>query len=236
MFFDAFPRFYETSETGAYRGRLNLRYEAIFAENQDIFAGARVIDIGSHDGRWSLAALKSGATEVIGIEAREDLVAAARENLRQYGSGDGRCEFIAGDVFPVLAQQTFDADVVLCLGYLYHTLRYGELMRRIRDMDPRYLIIDTEVLPRVKRRFVRLRLDHSASQWNAVADSYSYAEKTLVGRPSIPALEFILEAFDLKIERYSDWASLLRDNPELSGANNDYATARRVTARCVSTS
>ena len=57
MFFDAYPRFYETSKTSASRGRLNLRYEAIFGENADVFRGARVLDIASHDGRWSLAAL-----------------------------------------------------------------------------------------------------------------------------------------------------------------------------------
>src|SRR6476661_8939613 len=70
MFFDKYPRFYETSQTTATRGRLNLRYEAIFAENRDIFAGAKVLDIASHDGRWSLAALECGAASVIGIEAR----------------------------------------------------------------------------------------------------------------------------------------------------------------------
>ena len=71
MFFDAFPRFYETSQTGDPRERINLRYEAIFAHNADVFQGARVLDIASHDGRWSLAALRTGAAEVIGIEARE---------------------------------------------------------------------------------------------------------------------------------------------------------------------
>src|SRR3990170_6442773 len=56
-FFDQFPRFYETSQTFAYPSRLNLRHEAIFGENQDIFEGRRVLDIASHDGRWSFASL-----------------------------------------------------------------------------------------------------------------------------------------------------------------------------------
>src|ERR671915_725288 len=104
MFFDAFPRFYESSNTGAYRGRLNLRYEAIFGENQDLFPGARVIDIASHDGRWSLAALKAGAAEVTGIEAREDLVRAALDNVGHYYNDTGRYEFIAGDVFEIMSE------------------------------------------------------------------------------------------------------------------------------------
>ena len=56
-FFDQYPRFYDTSETFAYPSRLNLRHEAIFAENTDIFEGRRVLDIASHGGRWSFAAL-----------------------------------------------------------------------------------------------------------------------------------------------------------------------------------
>jgi ubiquinone/menaquinone biosynthesis C-methylase UbiE len=235
MFFDEFPRFYETSSTSPYRGRLNLRYEAIFAENRDIFEGARVLDIASHDGRWSLAALKTGAARVVGIEARDDLVQTARDNVVHYGGDSGRCEFVAGDVFDVLSRQNVEADVVLCLGYLYHTLRYSELMRRIRDVNPRYLVIDTKVIPGVKHRFVRLRLDRTERERNAVADSYSYGDKTLVGWPTVPALEFMVEAFGFTIERFSDWGALLRDNPSLGGVR-DYAATGRVTVRCASTS
>jgi hypothetical protein len=170
MFFDAFPRFYESSNTGAYRGRLNLRYEAIFGENQDLFPGARVIDIASHDGRWSLAALKAGAAEVTGIEAREDLVRAALDNVGHYYNDTGRYEFIAGDVFEIMSETTFKADVVLCLGFLYHTLRYNELMSRIREINPSHLIIDTQVLPR-KGRVVGLRTDRVELQRKCRAKS-----------------------------------------------------------------
>src|SRR4051812_19951557 len=117
-FFDRFPRFYDTSETSPYRGRLNLRYEAIFRDNADIFDGASVVDIASHDGRWSLAALETGAKSVVGIEARKDLVDHAVANLSAYGH-DGAFRFIHGDVFETFARETFDADVVLCLGFLY---------------------------------------------------------------------------------------------------------------------
>jgi predicted nicotinamide N-methyase len=235
MFFDRFPRFYETSETAAYRGRLNLRYEAIFAENRDIFAGARVLDIASHDGRWSLAALKTGAAEVVGIEARDDLVTAARENLSLYIGDEGRYEFIAGDVFDVLSRQQPEADLILCLGYLYHTLRYNELMSRMRDVNPRYLVIDTQVLPAETRRHVRLRLDRADRQKNAAVDAFSHDGQTLVGKPSVPALEFMLNTFGFEIERFSDWGSLVRDNPRWPGVRA-YAEGRRVTLRCVSTS
>jgi Methyltransferase domain len=233
MFFDDFPRFYETSDTGADRGRLNLRYEAIFGDREETLQGARVIDIASHDGRWSFAALKTGAAEVVGIEAREELVRVARENVAHYGVDDSRLRFVAGDVFARLGQSVVEADVVLCLGYLYHTLRYNELMLRIRATNPRFLVIDTVVLPRRKRPFVKLRLDRNEPQRNAVADSYSYGDATVVGWPSLPALELLLGAYGFAVESYADWGSLLRDNPGLEDVS-DYAQARRVTAWCVS--
>lgn len=233
MFFDSFPRFYDSSSTSANRGRLNLRYEAIFVENRDLFAGARVLDIASHDGRWSLAALETGAAEVVGIEAREDLVHAARENLTHYVGDETRYRFIAGDVFEVLRREAFEVDVVLCLGFLYHTLRYNELMRGIRDANPRHLVIDTQVISRVKQPRVRLCMELNESQSNAAEDPYSYAGKSLVGLPSVPALQMMLTAYDFEIDRFSDWASLLRDNAAVPNVDA-YAKGRRVTARCVS--
>jgi spermidine synthase len=230
MFFDAFPRFYKTSETKNPRERINLRYEAIFAHNADVFQGARVLDIASHDGRWSLAALRTGAAEVIGIEAREDLVESARENLDLYAPGQ-RYEFRAGDVFEVLANQHFDVDVVLCLGFLYHTLRYNELMRGIRDLDPRYLIVDTAILASLKAN-VRLRTERAERARNAVADQFSHGDRTLVGTPSFSALKLILKGYGYEIERLSDWDALIRENPEATHVG-DYANGLRVTVRCV---
>jgi hypothetical protein len=231
-FFDSYPRFYETSRTGAVRGRLNLRYEAIFAENRDVFEGARVLDLASHDGRWSLAALKNGAAEVVGIEADEELHASACESLGLYCDGD-RYRFVCGDLFDVLSRERFEAEVVLCLGFLYHTIRYNELMARIRDIGPRHLIVDTDVLRRRDRPFIRLTRDPVEYQANAAGDAFTYGGKVLVGTPSIAALELLLDTYDFELERFSDWPALIRDNLSL-GAAKDYATGKRVTVRCVS--
>jgi 2-polyprenyl-3-methyl-5-hydroxy-6-metoxy-1,4-benzoquinol methylase len=230
-FFDSFPRFYETSQTTGAKGRLNLRYEAIFAQNAAVFQGARVLDIASHDGRWSLAALSTGASEVIGIEAREDLVESARENLDTYAPGK-RYDFRVGDVFQVLAEENLEVDVVLCLGFLYHTLRYNELMWRIRSLNPRHLIVDTAV-ERRRGFFVHVRTERAERARNAVADSFSHGDITVVGRPTIKALRLILKSYGFEIERLSDWDTLIRDNPE-AGHVGDYANGGRVTALCTS--
>jgi hypothetical protein len=51
MFFDDYPAFYASSRTAAFPARLGLRHRAIIERNRDVLAGARVLDLASHDGR-----------------------------------------------------------------------------------------------------------------------------------------------------------------------------------------
>ncbi|HET6877804.1 MAG TPA: methyltransferase domain-containing protein [Jatrophihabitans sp.] len=238
LFFDQYPRFYETSETTATRGRLNLRYEAIFAENRELFQGARVLDIASHDGRWSLAALATGAESVIGIEARPELVENAVETLGHYGYGPDRAQFIAGDVFSTFATTDFDVDVVLCLGFLYHTLRYGELMLGIRKANPRHVIIDTasKIMMRADPA-VSVQRDFHDRQRAAARDDLSFGNSVLVGKPNLEAISVIAKSYGYRIEGLSDWDGLLRDNPELVALGDvvDYANHVRTTIRLADT-
>ena len=233
-FFDRYPRFYETSQTFAYPSRLNLRHEAIIGENRDLFEGRRVLDIASHDGRWSFAALQAGAASVVGIEGRPELVAAANETFARYAVSPERYRFVADDVFHALNAERWQFDVVLCLGFLYHTLRYNELMSRIRRCDPTYLVIDTEVAAD-DRALVQLRVEHVAPQRNAVADEFSFRDRVLSGKPTVKGLETMLGAYGFEIERFSDWAGLTRDNPENADQLRNYVRGTRVTARCRST-
>jgi hypothetical protein len=234
-FFEQFPRFYLTSATAAETARLNLRYEAIIAENRDVFTGASVLDIASHDGRWSLAALATGAQSVTGIEARPELVQAAAENLAEYGYGADRARFVTGDVHEVLTTQDCAADVVLCLGFLYHTLRYNELLDGIRRTNARYLIIDT-FSPHMMRPVpnVNVMTERAGEQGKAAGDSYSHGSWVLIGRPNLAAIQTMLGAYGYQAERLSDWAGLLRDNPGTKNCD-DYANGKRITVRCVNT-
>jgi predicted nicotinamide N-methyase len=232
MFFNDHPRFYGTSQTSPGRGRLNLRYEAIFAENRDIFDGATVLDIASHDGRWSLAALECGARSVIGIEPKTDLVQNAVESLAHYGYGPDRATFIAGDVFDVFDKQDFDVDVVLCLGFLYHTLRYNELLHGIKAAKPRHVIIDTVARPMMKgKASIYVREERVSREGNAVNDAFSDGDAVLIGKPNLRAIRRMMGAYGFEVERLSDWGGLLRDNPDLGGIG-DYARRNRITVRC----
>jgi hypothetical protein len=232
-FFEQFPRFYLSSSTASSTARLNLRYEAIFGQNRDIFEGASVLDLASHDGRWSLAALAAGARSVTGVEARPELVKASTENLGEYGYGPDRVRFVSGDVHDVLSTGHFEADVVLCLGFLYHTLRYNELLHGIRRTNARYLIIDT-FSPYMMGPVANVNVitEDADEEGKAAADSYTHGPSVLVGCPNLAAIKTMLGAYGYRVERLSDWAGLLRDNPGTENCG-DYANQKRITARCV---
>jgi hypothetical protein len=231
-FFDAYPRFYKTSDTSPYPDRLNLRYEAIFAENLDLFAGARVLDIASHDGRWSHAALACGAESVIGIEARAELAEHSAENLASYGWPVDRYRFLAGDVFETLLKAQLEVDVVLCLGFLYHTLRFNELLYLIKATNPGHLLIDTEseLMHSGSHGVIVVRNEPISREGNAAVDAYSRGDRVLVGRPNLKAIRMMMTAYGFEVERLSDWAGLLRDNPGATHVG-DYRRQTRVTIR-----
>jgi hypothetical protein len=213
---------------------LNLRHKAIVGVNQDAFDGARVLDLASHDGRWSFAALKAGAEEVIGVEARNDLVDYAHSNLSHYGVDPARYRFIGGDMFKVLAGQHFEVDVVLCLGFIYHTLRYTELFHHIRATGARTLIIDTDVA-QAKTPIIRVGSETVDRQGSAVRDDYAAGGRVLVGRPSLAALTRMLGTYGYRIEHLSDWATILRESTVATPTLQTYADGRKITARCQST-
>lgn len=236
LFFDEYPRFYETSHTSPSSERLNLRYEAIFAENREVLHGARVLDISSHDGRWSLAALRTGAASVVGVEARPELVELAKENMVHYEVDPASYSFIAGDVFDVLAKRPPEVDVVMCLGFLYHTLRYNELLFRIAELKPRQIILDTEVALQTGK-LIRIQRERAEIERNAAVDDFTVGGQVLVGKPSIAALRLMMSSYGYEVERFSDWPGLLRDNPEMNNqAVDDYRRTARVTLVCTATS
>jgi hypothetical protein len=166
----------------------------------------------------------------VGVEARAELVDNAEANLAAYGIDADRFRFIAGDVFDVLAKEQFDVDVVMCLGFLYHTLRYNELLQRIRRINPRHVVIDTEVMPGGRgKALLLIRTESTTREGNAVPDEFSHGDSVLIGKPNLKGLRTVLRAYDFSLERLSDWGGLIRDNPDAGGVE-DYAQRARVTA------
>jgi hypothetical protein len=157
--------FLKTSRTGVYPSRLNWRAEILLTRNRHVIESKRVLDLASHDGRFSYACLKLGASRVVGIEGRSHLIQNAEANLRGLGYTAPEVEFLQGDIFDRLA--TFERgafDTILCLGWIYHTVRQIELMREFKRLRPRHLIVDSGVVPDVfQDRLVRAVIQLRAS-------------------------------------------------------------------------
>lgn len=240
MFFDEHERFLETGSVFTTRQRLNLRHRAIIERNRHVLSGARVLDIASHDGRWSLAALEAGATHVTGIEARDEAVDDAEATFGHYGVDPSTYRFIRGDVFEALRDETLEVDVVMCLGFLYHTYRHTELLHGIRRLDPRHLIVDTTVV-RSEEPVFRLRRDLPDNTGSAVLDPFAHKGRTLVLRPSAPAVRKMLKAYDFVVEDEVDWPALIDEHSATSKVRKrdrvgDYRVGHRITLRARSRS
>ena len=225
-FFDDHPRFLDTSTTASQPTRLNLRHEALITANADLLRGARVLDLASHDGRWTMAALEAGAAHVTGVEARPDLVAHARKTLHSYGAAPENYDFITGDVFEVLAKPDLEVDVVQCFGFLYHTLRYPDLLSGLAKIAAPWLLLDTKVFPS-KHRVIRVGVDDISNEGQAAEDAHTAGTKTLVGSPSQGALRMMLRTYGYDRETEFDWSSLVDRYGE--EAVQAYANGERVT-------
>jgi hypothetical protein len=215
-FFDAFPRFLDSSETGPWLDRLNARYLALIQHNRHLLDGARVLDLASHDGRFSFAALQNGAASVVGVEVKDHLVRAGIEHFEAYGVDPGRYTFLVGDMFDCIGREA-PFDVVLCFGIMYHINEHLELLTRIAEVGPRNVIVDTNVST----------LDGSVIEVRSPLGGGQPAPGSqLEGYPTTGALDAMFSSLGWTWE-YFDWlGSGLTDREHMK----DYAKGRRVSA------
>lgn len=215
-FFDTYSRFVDTSETGPWLERLNARYLTLIHANRELLAGARVLDLASHDGRFGFAALQNGAAHVVGIDVKDHLVRTGREHFDAYGIGADRYTFLVGDMFDCLDREG-PFDVVFCFGILYHITEQLELLTRIAEVNPRHVIVDTNVST-LDGAVIELRSPLGGGQ--------PAPGSQLEGYPSKGALDAMFSMLGWTWE-YVDWVgSGLTERAHM----NDYAQGRRVTA------
>jgi hypothetical protein len=223
-FFDGFPRFYETTRAPAVR--LNKRYQAIIHGNEDILIGKRVLDIASHDGRWSFAALKAGCSFVVGIEARRHFVDNANQTFALYGVDQSRYQFIHADAIEYLRRCSVVADTVLLLGFFYHVSCHVELASLIARTGARHIILDTGVISDRENPMaipiIKLFEERTDEQKNAVG----CMPTTLVGHPSREAIKMIFKHAGYSI-REIDWMPIL--NQMGTDGVTEYQTGDRAT-------
>lgn len=109
-------------------------------------AGARVLDLYTHAGGFALAALKSGAREVVGIDSSAPAIERARAIAARNGLASAR--FIKGDVRKVLGDRDElpgNFDVVVC-----DPPRLASHGREVRDALQHYRRTNALAMARVE--------------------------------------------------------------------------------------
>lgn len=226
-FFDRYDRFYATSGTARFPNRFNQRYRAIIEPHRHLFRGSRVLDIASHDGRWSFAALKAGACHVAGVEARRELVERAQVTFRHYGINEHQWRFECADATEYLRRLEANSfDVVLCLGFFYHTMNHMELFAQMARTGAQSIVIDT-VVSTVAASSIDVFVEDSWEARNAVDSIHSGQRMIPVGIPSRAAIRDMAQYAGFGVTEL-DWTQIATDWSEC----DDYRAGRRSTFLC----
>jgi SAM-dependent methyltransferase len=226
-FFDRYKSFYETSIVGATGNRLNNRYKALIEKNKELIKDQRILDLASHDGRWSFAALKNGAKQVRGIEARQHLVKNTITNMKKYAIPENKYNFILGDIFDeIIKIKRNSIDTVFCFGFFYHTIHHMDLLLKIKRLNPKYLIIDTRI-SKSPLPVIRIGMEKTGGDGQAIGNSFNN-NQVVVGHPSRSSLEMMLKSIGFSFSYY-DWNAMnIKDWSTLE----DYKNGIRVTLIC----
>lgn len=205
-FFDFLPSIERYADATYAVGRLNTRHEMFIAPLAEEIAGARVLDLAAHDGRWAYAFAAAGAREVVGIEGRQHLV----DRFAQFPHDEAhakvtlKCDDIFAGMEAELAAGA-QYDVVGVLGILYHVMDHFRLMQLVTRFRPKLVIVDSEFSLR-PGPIIMLTREDPENELNALAQTEGQ-EKALIGIPSFAALEAMADVLGYRAE-WLDWNRL----------------------------
>ncbi len=184
MFFDFLKSLgYSASEVQ----RMNLRWNHIIKPFEQEIAGARLLDLAAHDGRWSYAFAGAGAKEVVAIEGRQELV----EKFRSFPDSlfKNAVKISVGDLFPFCRDAVAKGeqfDVIAILGIFYHIMSHYDLLVLASRMKPRLIIVDSTFLD-VPHHVIRVQQEPTKGARNAIPHFVGQLAAP-VGIVSLPAL------------------------------------------------
>lgn len=123
---------------------LNARIENLLANNRDALQGKRVLDMASHIGTFSYAALNMGADFVHGVDTEERTVKKCLELFEESRAERTSYRFEAKDVFDLLENSPANSwDTILCFGMLYYTTEPLRLLRLMKNAARECILLDT---------------------------------------------------------------------------------------------
>ncbi|WP_165352740.1 class I SAM-dependent methyltransferase [Loktanella sp. IMCC34160] len=168
--------------------RLNKRHRMIIEPIKTEIAGSRILDIAAHDGRWCTAYAAAGAREVIGIEARPELVQRFQEFPQEpYTS---TIDLRVGEMLTTMEEMVQEGetfDIVSLLGIFYHTMEHQRLLNLASQLKPKLIVIDGEFALRDYSVIILTR-ERTDNELNTV-EQVPGQEVAMVGIPSPAATE-----------------------------------------------
>ncbi|MBN2419950.1 MAG: class I SAM-dependent methyltransferase [Deltaproteobacteria bacterium] len=212
--------FLQSSQTGSSLDRLNFRCDVLLSSNQEAIKGKRILDLASHDGRFSHACLELGARHVTGVEGRHHLVESANKNLIDMGHNPKFFSFVQDDIFDYLHKVTpKEFDTVLCFGFFYHTIRQSELISEIRRIQPAHFLLDTLISKDTDEKPCLVFMPESHEIEGSTIDPID-----LVAWPTKNYIELILRTYGFSFKELQ-WSSEKVNNLKEIG---DYTQSVRV--------
>ncbi len=209
--------------------RLNNRHRLLIDPFEPWIKGARVLDLACHDGRWSYALAAAGADEVLGIEARQELI----DQFEHFPDATfkSRVKLHCQDMFAALEDMVSRGErfnVVTLFGIFYHIMDHYRLLNLIRRLKPKIIIIDSEFIM-VENAIIQVLTEITDNPLHATPE-YDQQNLITVGVPSRHAIEFMAETLDYEVS-WLQSGLLLGD--ERVGMHDYFRPGRKQRGVCV---
>jgi len=209
--------------------RLNNRHRLLIDPFLPQIQGSRVLDLACHDGRWAYALAAAGADEVLGIEARPELI----ERFDDFPDANfkSRIKLRCDDLFTALEDLVSRGekfDVVTVFGIFYQIMDHYRLLCLIRRLKPKIIIIDGEFIM-VDNAMFQILTEKTNNPLNAVPEHYKQ-KRIAVGVPSRHATEIMAETLDYEVS-WLQAGLLLGEDRE--GMHDYFRYGRKQRGTCV---
>ena len=123
---------------------LNGRVDILLDRHVDVIQNCRVLDLASHMGTLSYAALQLGARHVHGIDTEEAMVRKGEDLFSRIQVSPDSYRFEVKDVFEFLEACEPDSfDTVFCFGLLYYVMEPLRLLKLIERVTRKCILLDT---------------------------------------------------------------------------------------------
>ncbi len=230
-FFDFLSGLPAYSNNAASVKRMNKRHAMLIEPFRDRIHGKRVLDLGAHDGRWSFALAAAGAREVVGVEARQELI----DRFDAFPSTPFKKKVLLkkADLHEYLDTATADQErfeTVVLFGIFYHIMDHFRVLRQTRDLGATTILIDSEFI-KGKNPMIQLVMEKTALDINA-APQIPGQEMAVKGVPSFVALDRMAGALGMSVE-WVDAGSLYADAQD--GVRDYFRETRMIRAMCALT-